>query len=424
MELTETDLPTELTLGPTLRVKVIGLGGGGSNMLNAIDRKAYPQVEYCVVNSDAQALQQSAVDNKILVGKQVTRGLGAGGDPVIGLQAVEADRVALKALVEDADLIILVAGLGGGTGTVAMEILAELAASSEALVVAFATLPFTFEGGRRREVAQAGLDKVRQLVHGLIPVPNDFLLQETDESDTALSAFAVADTWIGRGIHSLNAMLFETGIINQDFSAMRNLMQARGGKTIFATGVGEGENYIEDALEDLFACPLLSVSDGPSRLDKILVNLVASSDLGLAKMQSLVSKISEKFQSNEEIILGAVVDSSKSQSLEICFLAKVELESVVPSKKSDAVNAAREPLNMSEALGLESPPDETAKPRAVHISKLRKKKPPEVDQDEFNLLDLDAQRGYFEQSNANIYNNEDLDVPTYLRKGIKIKLKV
>ncbi len=424
MELTETDLPTELTLGPTLRVKVIGLGGGGSNMLNAIDRKAYPQVEYCVVNSDAQALQQSAVDNKILVGKQVTRGLGAGGDPVIGLQAVEADRVALKALVEDADLIILVAGLGGGTGTVAMEILAELAASSEALVVAFATLPFTFEGGRRREVAQAGLDKVRQLVHGLIPVPNDFLLQETDESDTALSAFAVADTWIGRGIHSLNAMLFETGIINQDFSAMRNLMQARGGKTIFATGVGEGENYIEDALEDLFACPLLSVSDGPSRLDKILVNLVASSDLGLAKMQSLVSKISEKFQSNEEIILGAVVDSSKSQSLEICFLAKVELESVVPSKKSDAVNAAREPLNMSEALGLESPPDGTAKPRAVHISKLRKKKPPEVDQDEFNLLDLDAQRGYFEQSNANIYNNEDLDVPTYLRKGIKIKLKV
>ncbi|MGB0290654.1 MAG: cell division protein FtsZ, partial [Opitutales bacterium] len=230
----------DLGLDPQLCVKVIGLGGGGSNVLAGIAPERFPQVEYAVVNTDASALAQSPITRKVLLGRSVTRGLGAGGDPSIGRKAVETDRAVLEDLIAGADLLILVTGLGGGTGTVAAARIAELAAKTDALVLTFATQPFTFEGSRRREVATSGMEELRGMLHGLIPVPNDLLLQETDESETALSAFAVADEWIGRGIHSICALLFETGIINQDFGALRNLLQGRGGKTIFATGAASG----------------------------------------------------------------------------------------------------------------------------------------------------------------------------------------
>ena len=413
----------ELGLEPQLRVKVIGLGGGGSNVLAGITRERYPQVEYVVVNTDAQALSQSPVATKLLLGRSVTRGLGAGGDPAIGRKAVETDSAALEDLAKGADLLILVTGLGGGTGTVAAAMLAELAAKTDALVLTFATQPFTFEGARRREVASAGLEELRGSLHGLIPVPNDLLLQETDESETALSAFAVADEWIGRGIDAICAMLFETGIINQDFGALRNLLQGRGGKTIFATGAASGGDYINDALADLMDCPLLHTTERPSQLDRILVHLTAGPEMGLAKMQEVMTRISAQFESTEEIIFGAVIDQARGESLEICLIAKVELEATGGTARGGK-QGAREPMEIEGGLGLETAIAAEKEKPAVHESKLlKKRKQAETDQDEFLFVDLEAQRGYFDQTDKNLYNNEDLDVPTYLRRGIKIKLK-
>lgn len=414
----------DLALESQLRVKVIGLGGGGSNVLAGIERERYPQVEYAIVNTDAQALGQSPVDSKVLVGRSVTRGLGAGGDPEIGAQAVATDRVALEGLVAGADLLILVVGMGGGTGTVAAALLAELGASAGAIVLTFATQPFTFEGARRREVANAGLSELRGKVHGLVPVPNDLLLQETDESETALSAFAVADEWIGRGIYSICAMLFETGIINQDFGALRGLLKGLGGKTIFATGAATGKNYITDALKDLLDCPLLHTTERPKQLDRILVHLVAGPEMGLSKMQQLMTQIGSHFESNEEILFGAVIDPARGESLELCLLAKVELESATHKSAGEEKARVRAPMETEQGLGLETLITAEKEKLPVHQSKLsKKKKKAETDQDEFLFVDLEAQRGYFDQTDQNLYNNEDLDVPTYLRKGIKIKLK-
>jgi cell division protein FtsZ len=422
----DTDFQTSkamTAMTPALRIKIIGLGGGGSNVVAGLSQEAYPQVKYTAINSDAQALNSLQLENKVLVGSSVTRGLGAGGDPEIGARAVDADRATLAGLVEDTDLIILVVGLGGGTGTMAALLLAELALETDAIVIAFATIPFTFEGGRRREIAQTGLDKLRNTVHGLIPVPNDFLLQEADEAATALTAFAVADQWIGRGIHSINTMLFETGVINQDFGALRNLFQGRGGKTIFATGSAHGDDFVAKALDNLLANPLLHISERPKHLDRILVNLIAGSDLGLAKMQAVVLEIGKRFESSQEIIFGAVIDPNRTESLEICLLAKAELDGANPSKKVTIKSRQREALEMDDGLGLDAPISVEPKKQMVHKSKLRKKKVNAVDQDEFLFVDLDAQRGYFDQTKQNLYNGEDLDVPTYLRRGIKIKLK-
>lgn len=418
------EVPQEdLSLESQVRVKVIGLGGGGSNVLAGIERERYPQVEYAVVNTDSQALVQSPVDSKVLVGRSVTRGLGAGGDPEIGSQAVATDRAALEELVAGTDLLILVVGLGGGTGTVAAALLAELGAAVGAIVLTFATQPFTFEGARRGDVANAGLSELRGKVHGLVTVPNDLLLQETDESETALSAFAVADQWIGRGIHSICAMLFETGIINQDFGALRGLLQGLGGKTIFATGAATGGDYITDALKDLLDCPLLHTTQRPKKLDRILVHLVAGPEMGLSTMQQLMTQIGSHFESNEEIIFGAVIDPARTESLELCLMAKVELEATTGSARGGN-QGAREPMEIEGGLGLETAIATEKEKPAVHESKLlKKRKQAETDQDEFLFVDLEAQRGYFDQTDRNLYNNEDLDVPTYLRRGIKIKLK-
>ena len=414
----------DLGLESPLCVKVIGLGGGGSNVLAGIATERFPQVEYAVVNTDAQALAQSPISKKVLLGRSVTRGLGAGGDPSIGRKAVETDRAVLEDLIAGADLIILVTGLGGGTGTVAAALIAELAAKTDALVLTFATQPFTFEGSRRREVATSGMEELRGMLHGLIPVPNDLLLQETDESETALSAFAVADEWIGRGIHSICALLFETGIINQDFGALRNLLQGRGGKTIFATGAASGGDYMQDALSDLMDCPLLHTTERPNRLDRILVHLTAGPEMGLSKMQQVMTQISAQFESTEEIIFGAVIDPARTESLEICLIAKVELESTRTAAEAAGNQRAREPMEIEGGLGLETAIGSEKEKPAVHESKLlKKKKKAETDQDEFLFVDLEAQRGYFDQTDKNLYNNEDLDVPTYLRRGIKIKLK-
>lgn len=417
--------PNEFGLEASVRVKVIGLGGGGSNVLAGIDRDRYPQVEYIAVNTDSQALAQSPLTQKVLLGRSVTRGLGAGGDPEIGRKAVEADRAALEALVAGVDLLILVTGLGGGTGTAAAALIAEFAAKTEAVVLTFATLPFTFEGARRRAVSSEGLAELRGKTHGLIPVPNDLLLQEEEETDTALSAFAVADKWIGQGIHSLCAMLFETGVINQDFSALRKLFQGRGGKTIFAIGAANGGDFVEDAFNHLAQCPLLHAAERPSQLDRILVHLVAGPEVGLAKIQGVITRISEQFDSSEDIIFGAVIDPRFAESMEICLIGKVELESSAESPSDAHPRGGREPMETEGGLGLEEAKHEAPKKPVVHISKLlgKKKKQPDTDQDEFLFVDMEAQRGYFEQTDQNLYNNEDLDVPTFLRRGIKIKLK-
>ncbi len=415
-----------------LKIKIIGIGGAGTNAVDGLrldDLGDAGRVQLAAINTDAQALATSPITEKLLIGRSVTRGLGAGGEVEIGRAAAEADRDAIARLIGDMDLIILVVGLGGGTGSAAAAVIAEVAAKSDALVLAFATLPFSFEGTRRKQTAEESIGELRQLVHGLIPLPNDILLQEGEEDTSVLNAFAVADRWIGRGINSLCAMLLKTGLINQDMSSVRSVFSDHGGKTIFGTGTASGGDYVKDALEDLFICPLLHLGDRPRQLDRILVNLVGGTDLGIAQVNEIISEVAKRFNSREDIVFGAVIDESRSHGLEICVLGKSSMEAKAPAEatREIAADAGSREANASSRhgeLGLE--PEIARDPRPahpVHQSKLRKKQKPDVSQDEFLFAEPDAQRGYFDKTDRNLYNDEDLDVPTFLRRGIKIKIK-
>ncbi|MGB1127836.1 MAG: cell division protein FtsZ [Opitutales bacterium] len=412
-----------------LKIKIIGVGGAGTNAVDGLkldDLGEAGMVQLAAINTDTQALANSPIAEKLVIGRSVTRGLGAGGEVEIGKKAAEADRDAIARLIGDMDLIILVVGLGGGTGSAAVNVVAEVAAKTEALVLAFATLPFSFEGSRRQDIAQESIGQLRQIVHGLIPLPNDVLLQEGEEDTSVLNAFAVADRWIGRGVNSLCAILLKTGLINQDISSVRSVFNERGGRTIFGTGSASGEDYVNQALEDLFICPLLHMGDRPAQLDRILVNIVGGTDLGIAKVNEVMSLVSKRFNSRNDIVFGAVIDESRSASLEICVLGKAGIEAPKPTSPEPAAAAPAQARSSIEGLKLE--PEialDDKPPRRVHQSKLRKKKKaPNVDQEEFLFVDANAQRGYFDKTDRNLYNDEDLDVPTFMRRGIKVKIKV
>ena len=411
-----------------LKIKIVGIGGAGTNAVDGLkldDLGDVGKVQLAAINTDAQALSSSPLAEKLVIGRSVTRGLGAGGEVEIGKKAAESDRDAIARLLADMDLIILVVGLGGGTGSAAT-VVAEVAAKTDALVLAFATLPFSFEGTRRKRIAEESIGELRQLVHGLIPLPNDVLLQEGEEDTSVLNAFAVADRWIGRGVNSLCAMLLKTGLINQDISSMRSVFKERGGRSIFGTGSATGGDYVNDALEELFICPLLHLGDRPAQLDRILVNIIGGTDLGIAKVNEVISVVSKRFNSREDIVFGAVIDESRSQSLEICVIGKAGVE--VPVKPAAPVEQPATTTTPTQTDRLDLEPEiaqDDKPPRPVHQSKLRrKKKAPDTDQEEFLFADANAQRGYFHKTDRNLYNDEDLDVPTFMRRGIKIKIKI
>jgi len=422
VETSSDTLFAEKTSAGDLKIKIVGIGGAGTNAVDGIKLDDLGDVRLAAINTDAQALNQSPIAEKLVIGRSVTRGLGAGGEPEIGKKAAESDRDAIARLTGDMDLIILVVGLGGGTGSAAAAVVAEVAARTDALVLAFATLPFSFEGARRKRIAEESVGELRQLVHGLIPLPNDVLLQEGEEDTSVLNAFAVADRWIGRGVNSLCAMLLKTGLVNQDFSSLRSVFQDRGGKTVFGTGTATGGDYVKDALEDLFICPLLHLGDRPAQLDRVLVNVIGGADLGIAEVNEVMTQVAKRFGSREDIVFGAVIDESRSQSLELCILGKAEMDKPMVEAAKDAVETVKR--TVTTGLGLETEISQDVRaPRPVHHSKLRSKKQPDIDQDEFTFIDNDAQRGYFDKTDRNEYKDEDLDVPTFMRKGIKIRIK-
>ncbi len=420
MSLQTDSLFQQSTVAADLKIKIIGIGGAGTNAVDGLKLDDLGDVRLAAINTDAQALANSPIAEKLMIGRSVTRGLGAGGEVEIGKAAAEADRDAIARMIADTDLIILIVGLGGGTGSAAATVVAEVAAKTDALVLAFATLPFSFEGARRKRIAEQGIGELRQLVHGLIPLPNDVLLQEGEEDTSVLNAFAVADRWIGRGVNSLCAMLLKTGLINQDFGSLRSVFHDRGGKTIFGTGMSSGGDYVAQALEDLFLCPLLHMGDRPAQLDRVIVNVIGGTDLGISKINEIMSLVSKRFGSREDIVFGAVIDESRHQSLEICILAKADMDQIPAAKPVRQETAP----SLEGGLGLETEISrENTPPKPVHTSKLSRKKEIEANQDEFTFIDVEAQRGYFEKTDLNEYNGEDLDVPTFMRRGIKIKIK-
>ncbi len=404
----------------SVEIKVIGLGGAGGNAVDRLEMDGLDRLRLAAVNTDLQALNSSPVEEKLLIGSAVTRGLGAGGDPEIGYEAAVADRDKFTELVGDCDLVFLIAGMGGGTGTGAAPVLAEAASEAGALVIAFVTMPFSFEGSRRSKQAEAGLVDLRGCCDAVIPLPNDLLLQEAAEGETALDSFARADDWIGRAVRSVWSMLFRTGLINLDFATLRQAFQTRGGKTLFGLGSGAGEDATAAALASLDMCPLLATPEHSRKADRLLVNIVGGTDLTLPKVNEIMGAVTERYGRESHVIMGAVIDEDLQGQLEICVIGTSDIGGRPASRRP--VRARPAARNAESAAIPETHPTAKA-PAAKAKSPVKQLAAAGPDQqDEFLFQGSGENRGAFERTDRNLFEGQDLDVPTYLRRGIKISL--
>ena len=434
MNLNELPLAHGLLTDRNIAIKLVGVGGAGSNAVDRLKMENLERLQLAVINTDHQALSSSPVQDKVLIGMGVTRGLGAGGDPDLGREAAETDREKIAKVVKDCDLVFLVTGMGGGTGSGASPVVAEIAAETGALVIAFVTMPFSFEGGRRLKQAEEGLRALRQVCDAVIPLPNDVLLQESGDSDGLLASFARADEWIGRGVKSIWSMLFKTGLINLDFATLRQAFHQRGGKTLFGLGAGAGEHAMADAIASLKLCPLLHTPEFSRKADRLLVNILGGADLTLPKVNELMTAITEQFGRDSHVIMGAVIDEDMAGRVEVCIIGTSDMggrgmtarrpvtagnrgkpaaPAVLDSREHSAVTAG---ANATKAVPALEPAHASARPSEVKIVHLAKPA-----QDEFGFGELES-RGHFEKTDRNLFDGQDLDVPTYLRKGIKISL--
>ncbi len=430
MNLNELPLEHTLLTDRNVAIKLVGVGGAGSNAVDRLKMENLERLQLAVINTDYQALASSPVQDKVLIGMGVTRGLGAGGDPELGREAAEADREKIANVVKDCDLVFLVTGMGGGTGSGASPTVAEIAAESGALVIAFVTMPFSFEGGRRLKQAEEGLQALRKVCDAVIPLPNDVLLQEAAENETVLDSFARADEWIGRGVRSIWSMLFKTGLINLDFATLRQAFQQRGGKTLFGLGEGSGPNAAAEAVASLKLCPLLHTPEFSRRADRLLVNIIGGADLTLPKVNELMSAIADQFGRESHIIMGAVIDEDMPGRVEVCVLGTSDMGGRGAGNRRPAFVARPKFAPTKPETGVFpatplSPTSTRAEPptteRSRTVEQPRAPAAAEVEQDEFGFGEVES-RGHFEKTDRNLFDGQDLDVPTYLRRGIKVAL--
>jgi len=299
-------------------LKVIGLGGGGSNAVERMMELNLKGIEFIAANTDHQALNANPAPTKILLGKNTTRGLGAGGDPSKGRDAAEESRKELAAALSGADMVFLTAGMGGGTGTGSISVAAEIARSQGAVTVAIVTTPFSFEMGRRQKNAADGLARLREHTHTLVAIPNDRLLYVAPRNLPMETAFRLADDVLRQSVQGITELVTEPGLVNVDFAHIRRLILLGGG-ALMSIGHGQGENKAKQALEQALHHPLMdTVSLANAR--GVIVNFTGGSDLSLFEVQSCLNSLQEQTGANAEIVFGVITDERMRDRIQVILM--------------------------------------------------------------------------------------------------------
>ena len=311
------------------KIKVIGLGGGGSNAVNRMIGAQFTGVEFAVANTDLQALRASPAVVKLQLGARLTAGLGAGSDPEIGKNAALEDRDRIQKVIEGADMVFVTAGLGGGTGTGSAPVVAAVAKELGILTVAVVTKPFTFEGRKRALQAEAGMAELRAVVDTLIAIPNQRLLAVVDRGTPLLEAFKVADTVLLQAVQGISDLILVPGLINLDFADVRTIMSGMG-MALMGAGVGRGEHRAIDAAQKAVASPLLDDTSIEGARG-ILINFTGGSDLSIHEVEEAARIVQEAAHEEANIIFGAVIDPTLED----------EVRRSRPQGRRDAEGAAR-----------------------------------------------------------------------------------
>ncbi len=299
-------------------IKVVGVGGGGSNAVNRMVDAGLSGCEFIAINTDAQALLMCDADVKMPIGSDVTRGLGAGADPSVGRSAAEESRDELKEALKGADMVFVTAGEGGGTGTGAAPVVAQLAQEIGALTVGVVTRPFSFEGRRRAEVASRGVDELRDAVDTLIVIENDRLLQVVEKRTSIVDAFNLADDVLRQGVQGITDLITIPGLVNLDFADVRTIMN-EAGSALMGIGTAAGENRATEAARAAVSSPLLESSiEGATG---ILLNVTGGTDIGLFEVNEAAQVVTSAADQNANVIFGAVIDEGLSDEVRVTVIA-------------------------------------------------------------------------------------------------------
>ncbi len=305
-------------LSQCAQIKVVGVGGGGSNAVNRMIESGLKGVEFIAINTDAQALYTSKAENKIQIGTKLTRGLGAGANPEIGFKAAEESRNDIVAAIKGADMVFVTAGMGGGTGTGAAPLVAEVAKELGALTVGVVTKPFTFEGRKRFSQAEEGIVKIKEKVDTLITIPNEKLLQVVDKNTSINDAFRIADDVLRQGVQGISDLIAVPGLINLDFADVKTIMEDTGG-ALMGIGSASGENRASVAARTAISSPLLETSIEGAK--GVLLNITGGSNLGLFEVNEAAEIIAQAADPEANIIFGAVIDENMGDNVRVTVIA-------------------------------------------------------------------------------------------------------
>ena len=359
------------------RIKVLGVGGGGSNAVNRMIAEGLQGVEFVAINTDAQALMLSHAENRVRIGDKLTKGLGSGGDSAIGSKAADESSDDLYEVINGSDMVFITAGMGGGTGTGGAPTIARIARETGALTIGVVTKPFTFEGSRRRQVAEEGIERLKEQVDTLIAIPNDRLLEIVDRRASIQEAFRIADDVLRQGIQGISELITVPGLINLDFADVRSVM-AEGGAALMAIGRGEGDDKAVEAAEQAIASSLLDVTIDGAR--GILFNVTGGTDLTLFDVNDAAEIIRKTAHPEANIIFGAVINESMSDAIHITVIAT----------GFDAATQQR-PALMRNVATQASEPRVAVAPRAVPVADFP----------------------------VRTHDTENLDIPAFLRKHVR-----
>ncbi len=305
--------------GQPAKIRVVGVGGGGGNAISSMIKEGGIEgVEFIAVNTDSQALLNNKSSGKVQIGENLTKGLGSGGDPEIGRQAAEESKEKIKEEIEGADMVFITAGMGGGTGTGAAPIIAELTKEMGILTIAVVTKPFLFEGKKRMLVAEEGIEKLKEKVDTLIIVPNQKILQIIDKKTPILEAFKKIDSVLHQGVKGIAELITTPGLVNVDFADVKTIM-SNAGTALMGIGIGSGERRAIEAIKEAISSPLLDASIEGAR--GILFNVVGGPDMSLSEIDEAASIIAKTADTEADIIFGATIDENMMDQIKITLVA-------------------------------------------------------------------------------------------------------
>ena len=367
------------------RIKVIGVGGGGSNAVNRMIDEGIQGVEFITVNTDAQALILTKSPTRVRLGDKLTRGLGAGGDPEIGRKAAEESADELYNVLKGSDMVFVTAGMGGGTGTGAAPVVAQIAKESGALTIGVVTRPFTFEGMRRLKSADEGINKLKEHADTLIAIPNDRLLQIADKRASLQDAFRLADDVLHQGIQGISELITIPGLINLDFADVRAIM-SEGGAALMAVGKGSGDERAKKAAEDAISSKLLDITIDGAR--GVLFNVTGGPNMTLFEVNQAAAIIRETAHPDVNLIFGAVIDPNMGDDIRVTVIATGFDHSSMPRRALE--RNPRENKRNEPAASYMRPTESVS----VHAN---------------------VQPGEAKHESQPPVNKDDLDIPTFLR---------